>query len=164
MEDPRDPPRGVRPRWVLGPGEALAAVLGLVCDHVEEADGFREEMIPVGDSALQLLEATGPGTVATFLERRGPGLHHIALRVDDVTAIAPADLCARGIDMIDRVPRAGGSARASLSRTREPLAECSSSSSRTARDGPVRSTRVALELHERGPFRVEGGARTSMIA
>jgi methylmalonyl-CoA/ethylmalonyl-CoA epimerase len=90
-----------------GPGDALATVLGLVSAHVEEADGFREEMIPVGDGALQLLKATGPGTVATFLERRGPGLHHVALRVDDVAAIT-ADLCARGIDMVDPVPRAGG--------------------------------------------------------
>jgi methylmalonyl-CoA/ethylmalonyl-CoA epimerase len=90
-----------------GPGDALATVLGLQCEHAEDADGFREEMLPVGDGALQLLAATGPGVVTTFLERRGPGLHHVALRVDDVAAIT-TDLVARGVEMVDRVPRTGG--------------------------------------------------------
>lgn len=90
-----------------GPGDALATVLGLQCGHAEAADGFREEMFPVGDGALQLLAATGPGVVTTFLERRGPGLHHVALRVDDVAAII-ADLAARGVEMVDHVPRMGG--------------------------------------------------------
>jgi methylmalonyl-CoA/ethylmalonyl-CoA epimerase len=90
-----------------GPGDALADLLGLQCEHAEVADGFDEAMVPVGDSALQLLSATGPGVITTFLERRGPGLHHVALRVDDVTSITQ-DLCARGVEMVDRVPRAGG--------------------------------------------------------
>ncbi len=90
-----------------GPGHALSTLLGLACEHAETADGFREEMFPVGDSALQLLAATGPGVVASYLERRGPGLHHVALRVDDVAAIT-TDLSARGVEMVDRVPRAGG--------------------------------------------------------
>jgi len=90
-----------------GPTGPLATALGLHCEHAETASGFIEEMIPVGDSALQVLTSTGPGVVATFLERRGPGLHHVALAVDDVDAITQ-DLCSRGIDMVDRQPRAGG--------------------------------------------------------
>jgi methylmalonyl-CoA/ethylmalonyl-CoA epimerase len=90
-----------------GPSGALTSLLGLQCAHAEAADGFDEEMFPVGDSALQLLVATGPGVVATFLERRGPGLHHVALRVDDVAAVT-LDLAARGVEMVDRVPRPGG--------------------------------------------------------
>jgi len=90
-----------------GPSDALANLLGLQCAHMEQADGFDEEMVPVGDSALQLLSATGPGVVTKFLERRGPGLHHVALRVDDVAAITH-DLCGRGVEMVDRAPRPGG--------------------------------------------------------
>jgi methylmalonyl-CoA/ethylmalonyl-CoA epimerase len=90
-----------------GPGDALTALLGVQCEHAEAADGFREEMYPVGDSAIQLLAATGPGVVTTFLARRGPGLHHVALRVDDVAAVT-SDLSARGVEMVDHVPRLGG--------------------------------------------------------
>jgi methylmalonyl-CoA/ethylmalonyl-CoA epimerase len=90
-----------------GPTGPLATVLGLTCERGEVAEGFIEEMIPVGGSALQMLTATGPGTVATFIERRGAGLHHVALRVDDIDAIT-SDLCSRGIQMIDREPRLGG--------------------------------------------------------
>ena len=88
---------------------SLASLLGLTCTHREDAPGFVEEMIPVGGVSLQVLQVTGPGTVADFLARRGPGLHHVALRVDDVDAVT-ADLCARGVEMVDRIPRPGGAA------------------------------------------------------
>ena len=57
--------------------------------------------------SVQTLEATGDGVVRRFLDKRGPGLHHIAFEVD---AIEPAlvDLDGRGVQLIDREARAGG--------------------------------------------------------
>ena len=85
----------------------LADLLGLATASEEPADGFVERMLPVGDSHLQLLEATGPGVVGRFIERRGPGLHHIALEVSDLGA-AIADLLGRQVRMVDNAPRRGG--------------------------------------------------------
>ena len=85
----------------------FADLLGLPCVAEEHADGFVERMLPAGDSFVQLLEATGPGVVGRFLERRGPGLHHIALEVSDLDE-AVADLLGRGVRMIDHTPRPGG--------------------------------------------------------
>ena len=88
------------------PGQ-LADLLGLPCVAEEHADGFVERMLPAGDSFVQLLEGTGPGVVGRFLERRGPGLHHIALEVSDLDE-AVADLIERGVRMVDQAPRPGG--------------------------------------------------------
>ncbi len=56
---------------------------------------------------VELLEPTGPeSTVARFLERRGPGLHHIAYRTPDIRAEI-ARLAAEGLELIDSEPRAG---------------------------------------------------------
>jgi len=85
----------------------LADLLGLPFAGEESAEGFVERMLPVGDSHLQLLQATGPGVVGRFLERRGPGLHHIAVEVSDLEE-AIADLLRRGVRMVDNAPRPGG--------------------------------------------------------
>lgn len=87
--------------------DALEGLLGLAAGECEEGPGFCERMVEVGDCSLQLLESTGAGVVETFLERRGPGLHHVALRVDHIEK-ALADLSAHGVRLIDAVPRAGG--------------------------------------------------------
>jgi methylmalonyl-CoA/ethylmalonyl-CoA epimerase len=79
-------------------------------DHVEtgETDKVTEAMLPVGGSHLQLLEATDPESpIAKFIDKRGPGLHHIALRVPDIEA-ALAHLAAEGAELIDTTPRIGG--------------------------------------------------------
>jgi methylmalonyl-CoA epimerase len=56
---------------------------------------------------LELLEATADDSpIAKYLQKRGPGLHHITLRVDDIEA-ALARLKARGVRLIDEVPRPG---------------------------------------------------------
>src|SRR5918999_2160630 len=76
-------------------------VWGLEVSHRErvEDQGVEEAMLPLGDSHLQLLGATGPDTtVGKFLERRGPGLHHIAYEVDDLEG-ALADLKAQGVPL-----------------------------------------------------------------
>ena len=83
--------------------------LGLAVASPEEvaSQAVRAHFIPVGQSALELLEATSSASpIAKFLERRGPGLHHITLRVDDIEA-ALAELRSRGIRLIDERPRPG---------------------------------------------------------
>ena len=75
--------------------------------HTEGGPGFVERMYPVGGAFLQTLEADGDGVVGRFLDRRGPGLHHVAFRVDAIDA-ALADLRDRGVRLIDEAPRPGG--------------------------------------------------------
>jgi methylmalonyl-CoA/ethylmalonyl-CoA epimerase len=92
--------------------EALAFfkdALGLEVQEAEEvaSQHVRAHFIPVGASALELLEATSPASpIARYLSRRGPGLHHITLRVDDISS-ALGELRARGVRLIDDQPRPG---------------------------------------------------------
>jgi methylmalonyl-CoA/ethylmalonyl-CoA epimerase len=92
-------------------GAALVAtlerVLGFTVDSSEEAPGFIERMLGMDNCALQALEATGDGVVARFLDRRGPGLHHIALEVPDLDGTLE-HLSSHGIRLIDEKPRIGG--------------------------------------------------------
>lgn len=75
------------------------------CSQVEELPSQGVRVVFVG--GLELLEPLGPdGPVARFLDRRGPGLHHVAYRVPDIEAALQA-LEAKGMELIDRVPRPG---------------------------------------------------------
>jgi methylmalonyl-CoA/ethylmalonyl-CoA epimerase len=88
--------------------------LGLEIEAPEEVPSqhVRAHFIATGDAALELLEATdAESPIAKYLARRGPGLHHITLRVDDIAA-ALASLKSRGVRLIDETPRPG--ARGSL--------------------------------------------------
>jgi methylmalonyl-CoA epimerase len=83
--------------------------LGLEVGHTEtvEGQGVHVAMLPAGGPSVELLEPTGPDSpVARFLEKRGPGIHHIAFRVADIRA-ALARLKAAGARLIDEEPRAG---------------------------------------------------------
>jgi methylmalonyl-CoA/ethylmalonyl-CoA epimerase len=83
--------------------------LGLEVKHTETVaeQGVRVAMLPVGEPRVELLEPTGPDTpVAKFLEKRGPGIHHVAVRVGDIRA-ALARLKAAGARLIDEEPRVG---------------------------------------------------------
>jgi methylmalonyl-CoA epimerase len=76
--------------------------LGLRVTHEEtvEHEGVRTAMIPVGESRVELLEPLGPETaVGRFLSKRGAGLHHVALHVEDIQA-AWADLQSRGYSIV----------------------------------------------------------------
>jgi methylmalonyl-CoA epimerase len=93
-------------------GEALKFyrdVLGLEIEAPEEVPSqrVRAHFIPVGESALELLEATGEDSpIAKYVAKRGPGIHHITLRVDDIRA-ALARLKEKGVRLIDETPRPG---------------------------------------------------------
>jgi len=83
--------------------------LGLEIEAPEEVTSqrVRAHFVPVGESKLELLEPTAPDSpIAKFVEKRGPGLHHITLRVEDIHA-ALAQLKARGMKLIDDAPRPG---------------------------------------------------------
>lgn len=61
--------------------------LGLHVEEIEEVphEGVRVALIPCGESRIELLEPMTPGSpVAKFLEKRGPGVHHVCLASDDV--------------------------------------------------------------------------------
>jgi len=63
--------------------EALG--LQVMPEEVVEGEKVRVAMIPVGESRIELLEPTSPdSTIAKFLEKRGPGLHHVALQVTNL--------------------------------------------------------------------------------
>jgi methylmalonyl-CoA/ethylmalonyl-CoA epimerase len=73
----------------IAEGRALYEVLGLAVEGIEEVPGdhVRVAMIPCGGTRLELLEPTSPESpIARFLERRGPGLHHVCLASDDLAA------------------------------------------------------------------------------
>lgn len=83
--------------------------VGLEIDAPEEvaSQRVRARFIRLGDAALELLEATADDSpIAKYIAKRGPGMHHVALRVDDIVA-ALADLRGRGIRLIDETPRRG---------------------------------------------------------
>ena len=83
--------------------------LGLEVEPPEEVASQRvlARFIPTGPSSLELLQATAPDSpIAKFLERRGPGLHHITLRVDDIRTVL-ARLRERNVRLIDEEPRPG---------------------------------------------------------
>jgi len=83
--------------------------LGLEIEPPEDiaSQRVRAHFVQVGDATLELLEPTsGESPIAKYLATRGPGLHHVALRVDDIVA-ALAELKARGVRLIDETPRPG---------------------------------------------------------
>src|SRR4029077_732804 len=81
--------------------------LGLEIEAPEDvaSQRVRAHFLPVGEAKLELLEATAPDSpIAKYTDKRGPGLHHITLRVDDIHA-ALAQLKARSVRLIDNEPR-----------------------------------------------------------
>jgi methylmalonyl-CoA epimerase len=83
--------------------------LGLEVTHTEvvEEQGVRVAMLPVGEPRIELLEPTRDDSpIAKFLEKRGAGIHHIAVRVDDIRK-ALERLKERGARLIDETPRVG---------------------------------------------------------
>lgn len=83
--------------------------LGLTIEHVEivETQRVKTAFLSVGDANLELLEPTAPDSpIAKFIEKRGEGIHHICLRVDDLEAHLER-LKALGYRLINEVPVPG---------------------------------------------------------
>jgi methylmalonyl-CoA/ethylmalonyl-CoA epimerase len=129
----------------------------------------RAHMLGTGPAALELLEATASDSpIATFVGKRGPGLHHVTLRVEDLPA-ALRELAARGVRLIDSAPRSGahGSQIAFIhpSATHGVLVEL--------KQAPPLALKLATAsipwgdltlttLHD-GPFRLDGGAMFGVV-
>jgi methylmalonyl-CoA/ethylmalonyl-CoA epimerase len=89
--------------------ERYRRTLGVDPSHRErvEDQGVEEVLFPVGTSFIQLVAPLGPETpVGSFLAKRGPGVHHVAYRVDDVAA-ALEHLRSEGVRLVDETPRPG---------------------------------------------------------
>lgn len=108
------PPRGTRIAHI---GIAVRAldeilpfyrdVLGLPEVPLDDADGARIAGLAAGESLVELLEAERPDSpIARFVEKRGPGIHHVCFAVDDLEGTL-ARCRAAGIRLIDETPRMG---------------------------------------------------------
>lgn len=84
-------------------------LLGHPPDSKEEVEDqkVRVAVFRVGESRIELLEAVSPDSpIARFINKRGPGIHHLSLAVDDVQG-ALDDLEHRGLRLVDHKPRVG---------------------------------------------------------
>ena len=87
--------------------------MGIALDHVAEIpeQGVKAAFLPVSDSEIELLEPISPESgIGRYLAKRGEGLHHICLEVDDIET-ALAELKARGVALIDEAPKRGAHGR-----------------------------------------------------
>ena len=147
-------------------------VLGLHVDAPEEvaSQRVRAHFLHLGPSSLELLEATAPDSaIAKFVDKRGPGMHHVALRVDDIDA-ALAYLAGRGIRLIDTVARPGAEgARVAFihpAATHGVLVELKQPATRVPYfRTPTRYSLGDLELISLsdGFFRLDGGAMFGVV-
>lgn len=154
--------------------EALAFyrdALGLDVDLPEDVptQKVRAHMVDTGAAALELLEATAPASpIATFIGRRGPGLHHVTLRVENLQA-ALAHLAARGVRLVDSAPRTGahGSLVAFIhpSAAHGVLVELKQSAPPAVRLGTAALAwgDLSLTVLHDGPFRLDGGAMFGVV-
>jgi methylmalonyl-CoA epimerase len=83
--------------------------LGLKVEGTEvvESQKVKVAFIGIGQSRIELLESTAPdGNIAKFIEAKGEGIHHIAVKVDNIEK-ALEELSAKGYQLIDKTPRPG---------------------------------------------------------
>ncbi len=83
--------------------------LGLKCYAVEEVadQKVKTAFFMVGQTKIELLESTDPeGPIGKFLEKKGPGVHHLAFAVDDVNK-SLTELGEKGVQLIDKIARKG---------------------------------------------------------
>ena len=84
-------------------------VLGLECYSIEEVadQKVRTAFFRVGETKIELLESTDPeGPIGKFIEKKGPGVHHLAFAMDNVGE-ALQHAADQGVRLIDGVPRKG---------------------------------------------------------
>jgi len=74
--------------------------------EVVESQKTEAVLLPVGESNIELIAPRGNASLGRFLEKRGPGLHHVAIEVEGIEA-AIGLLKGLGVPMIDEAPRVG---------------------------------------------------------
>jgi methylmalonyl-CoA epimerase len=146
--------------------------LGLEVEKPEEVptERVRAQFVPTGPASLELLEPTSPdSTIARFIDRRGAGLHHITLRVDDIHG-ALQQLRDRHVRLIDQEPRPGaeGAIVAFIhpSSAQGVLVELKQAAARRAQAVPPRTIQfgeLELTLVSDGFFGLDGGAMFGVI-
>jgi methylmalonyl-CoA epimerase len=146
--------------------------LGLHVDVPEDvaSQRVRAHFIPTGQASLELLEATASDSaIAKYVEKRGPGLHHITLRVEDIRATLE-QLKARGVKLVDEQPRSGaeGALVAFIhpSSAHGVLVELKQANPEARIPNPVRRYQLGdLELISLfdGYFRLDGGAMFGVV-
>ncbi|MFY9221620.1 MAG: methylmalonyl-CoA epimerase [Blastocatellia bacterium] len=81
--------------------------LSVSCTEIVADQGVEVAMLPLGESRIELLQAINPDSpIARFIEKRGPGIHHICIEVDDIVAKL-AEMKATGAQLIDETPKKG---------------------------------------------------------
>jgi methylmalonyl-CoA/ethylmalonyl-CoA epimerase len=89
-----------------GLAELYADLFDTPVVHEERFDGMAVRFLDCGDGYFELLEPHEEGTIARYLDRNGPGIHHLALATDDIgSALDRMD--ERGVELIDEEPRPG---------------------------------------------------------
>jgi len=84
-------------------------VLGMKCYAIEEVPDqkVKTAFFKVGQTKIELLESTDPeGPIGKFLEKKGPGVHHLAFAVENVND-ALNDIASKGVQLIDKTSRKG---------------------------------------------------------
>lgn len=87
--------------------------LGMELTHVEDvpAEKSMVAFLPVGDSEVELVKpTTSDSGLARYLEKRGPGMHHVCLEVDDIEGML-AHLKEKGVQLINETPMVGSGGR-----------------------------------------------------
>ena len=87
--------------------------LGIELAHIEEvpAESAQMAFLPTGGSQIELVKpTTSDSGLARFLDKRGPGMHHICLEVDDITGMLD-QLLRKGVELINQEPRLGAGGR-----------------------------------------------------
>ena len=98
---------GIATDDVATTSDRYEALLDATVVHEETVDGLRVAFLDLGNGFFELLEPVGTDdAIARYLDREGPGIHHLALSTDDIEgAMARAERM--GIELIDESPRAG---------------------------------------------------------
>lgn len=83
--------------------------LGMEVSHIEDVPAEKSQVafLPTGGSEIELVRPTTDDSgLAKYLEKRGPGMHHVCLQVDDIAGML-AQLKARGVQLINDLPQTG---------------------------------------------------------
>lgn len=97
---------GIATQDATGLAETFGGLFDVSIAHEETFDSLQVVFLDLGGGYLELLEPLEGGTVRRFLDREGPGLHHVAVRTGDIDA-ALAAAGSMGVDLIDEEPRPG---------------------------------------------------------
>ncbi len=83
-------------------------LLGITPSRIADmpAEAARIAFLPLGDCEIELVQPTTPNSgLSRFLEKRGPGMHHVCLQVDDLAGLL-SQLKSKGVEMINDQPKA----------------------------------------------------------